>query len=132
MTRGVEIRSGYVEDWGDPDREAEFSKVEYVVGVLKWRPNAATQGVNLYATVGASDDSLPGFDSKHCQEFFVGLNPECDDIASPLARLGIYAQLTGKTLGAGHIYRCPAGHNGWIEFRRIYYPRASRWSPGRA
>ncbi|MFD9279523.1 suppressor of fused domain protein [Streptomyces mirabilis] len=109
MISRVDVRSYYTEDWGNPEREAEFQKGEYVIGVLKWQASASTQGVNIYATVGASDYSLPGFGMEHRQEFFVGLAPECDDIASPLARLGIYAQLAGKSLAAGHVYSAPQG-----------------------
>jgi suppressor of fused protein SUFU len=70
----------------------------------------------LYATVGASDYPVPGFSVEHRQEFFVGFSPEFDDIASSLARLGIYAQLTGKALGAGHIYLAPQGLTNGSQF----------------
>ncbi|MEU6401427.1 suppressor of fused domain protein [Streptomyces sp. NPDC046985] len=116
MISHVNVQSYYRENWGDPEREAEFQKDEYVIGVLKWRASASTQGVNIYATMGASDYSLPSFEVEHRQEFFVGLAPECDDIASPLARLGIYAQMAGKSLGAGHVYSAPQGLVEGTEF----------------
>ncbi|MFR9755049.1 suppressor of fused domain protein [Streptomyces sp. TR06-5] len=109
MISRVDVRSYYAEDWGTPDREAFFQKGKYIIGVLKWQASDCTQGVNVYATVGASDYSLPGFGMEHRQEFFVGLAPECDEIASPLARLGIYAQLAGRSLAAGHAYSAPQG-----------------------
>jgi hypothetical protein len=83
----------------------EFEKDGTVIGVLKWQARTRTAGVTLYATVGASDLALPGIGPEHRQEYFVGLLPECDDIASPLAWLGVYAPSAAVALGSGHTYR---------------------------
>ena len=105
MTRHASVRSYLLSTWGEPDREAEFEKDGSVVGVLKWRAGTRTEGVTLYATVGASDLPLQGVDPEHRQEYFVGLLPECDDIASPLAWLGVYAHSAVEALAPGHTYR---------------------------
>src|SRR5262249_34216058 len=78
-------------------------------GILKWQASEAAQGVNFYATVGASDYPLPGKDAQRRQEFFAALTPEFDDIASPLAKLGIHSSLTGEEMSVGHTYRALHG-----------------------
>ena len=40
--------------WGEPARRAHFDDGENMVDVLKWDESATTEGVTLYATVGAS------------------------------------------------------------------------------
>lgn len=109
MTIHTDVRSYYVAEWGAPDREAVFEKEDFTVQVLKWRSSEITQGVNFYATAGASNYPLPGRQDEHRREFFAALTPEFDNIASPLARLGIYAQLTGNEMSAGHTYRALQG-----------------------
>jgi hypothetical protein len=109
VTSDIDVRSYYIKNWGNPDREAEFQKGECVIGVLKWQASVATEGVTLYATVGASDYPLPGVGPQHRQEYFVGLEPECDDIASSLAWLGVYAQSAQEALAPGHTYRSTHG-----------------------
>ncbi|GAA1293986.1 hypothetical protein Psi02_42290 [Planotetraspora silvatica] len=104
-----DVRSHYKIEWGTSDREAEFYTEDISIGVLKWNTSANTQGVNIYATVGASDYPIPGFSANHRQEFFVGLIPEFDDIASRLAWLGAYTQMTGEVLSTGHTYRALQG-----------------------
>lgn len=106
------VRSHLVETWGEPVREAEFRKDNFVVRILKWKASSVTQGVNLYATLGSSNYAIPGSDWAHRQEFFVGFLPECDEIASALARLGIYGQVSGHGIFSGHTYR---SHHSLIE-----------------
>jgi hypothetical protein len=42
MISRADIRSHYVGYWGDSDREAQFSKDKYAIGVLKWNASPAT------------------------------------------------------------------------------------------
>lgn len=101
------MRSHYTATLGEPDREAEFAKGRSVIGVLKWRTGPRTEGVTLYATEGVSDYPLPGVPGSHRQEYFVGFEPECDDVAAPLAWLGIYVQSAPQPLAEGNTYRAP-------------------------
>ncbi|MFI7538216.1 suppressor of fused domain protein [Streptosporangium sp. NPDC049376] len=105
MNHYESVRDYYSDKLGDPVREASFAKGKFRVDILKWDPSPVTDGVNIYATLGASDHSIPGGDLLHRQEFFVGLAPERDDIAEPLARLGGYSSFTGRRLDSGHIIR---------------------------
>ena len=120
MSRPIDVRSLYLDKWGEPDREAEFETDRCLIRALKWQSSSRTGGVTLYATVGVSDYPLPGVPDSHRQEYFVGFEPEYDDVASPLAWLGIYAQSAPQPLAAGHTYRAPepliegAGFEGFI------------------
>jgi hypothetical protein len=72
------------------------------IDVLKWDADVATEGVALYATVGASEWPLDGRPPAHGTEFFVGLLPARDEIASPLAALGLHSVREGVALDHGH------------------------------
>ena len=47
--------------------------------------------MDLYVTLGASEHAMIGDDPTHRVEYFVGLLPGRDEIASPLAALSLYA-----------------------------------------
>jgi len=65
----------------------------------------------MYVTLGAWQYSMKGAPAAHRVEFFVGLDPPQDDIASPLAALGFYALDLDVAIGPGHTV--PAGDSLW-------------------
>jgi suppressor of fused protein SUFU len=76
----------YVDLWGRPSREAEFEIAGHGIEVYKWDADSNPQGVAMYATLGASVAPAPDSPT-HRNEFYVGLLPENDDVAWPLATL---------------------------------------------
>jgi hypothetical protein len=96
-----------------------------MVEIYKW--NAATngEGVDLYATLGASAEDMPGPMSGHRVEYFVRLWPGSDEIASPLAALAQFARRESETVDHG--YTVPAGGplwpgtemNGFLVLRQV-------------
>lgn len=92
----------YLARWGEPSRKASFQVGESDVDVWKWAADATSEGVCLYATMGASDRPMVGRDSKHRIEFFVGLLPEMDAVASPLAALALHSTREGVAVDHGH------------------------------
>ena len=96
------IRDLYVARWGEPSRNARFHVDGLDVEVFKWTAETNPEGVNLYATIGASVRPMAGRDPNHRLEFFVGLLPAKDDIASPLAALALYSTREGVVLDHGH------------------------------
>jgi hypothetical protein len=96
------VRDFYREHWGKPSRQAVFRTGSFEIEVYKWDAAATNEGVNLYATLGASAEDMPGAEVGHRVEYFVGLQPGRDDIASPLAALGLFARREGKTIDHGH------------------------------
>jgi hypothetical protein len=96
-----QVRDAYLARWGDPTRVARFEVQDLAVEVLKWAVGANPEGVNLYATVGASARPLPGADANHRIELFIGLLPARDEIASPLAALALYSERMQVRLGHG-------------------------------
>lgn len=105
------VRDLYRAHWGEPSRSAQFDAGEWAIEVLKWDANANPEGVTLYATVGASNWAMFGKPEEHRVEFFVGLLPGQDAIASPLAALGLYSAREGAALDHGHTV--PAGGPLW-------------------
>jgi Suppressor of fused protein (SUFU) len=99
------VRDLYHVRFGEPARRARFEVDEYTIDVLKWDADVNPEGVNLYATVGASSWPRAGVDPKHRLEFFTGLTPAQDDIASPFAALGLYSAREGVALDHGHTVR---------------------------
>ncbi|HEV8421216.1 MAG TPA: suppressor of fused domain protein [Actinomycetota bacterium] len=92
----------YRSHWGKPSRRARFKVGEFDIEVDKWEAKSNPEGVNLYATIGASARPLPRQDLKHRLEFFLGLTPAQDEVASPLAALGLYSARQGEGLDHGH------------------------------
>jgi hypothetical protein len=105
------VRDLYWARWGEPMRKARFEIGELGIEILKWDADANPEEVALYATVGASGWPLADRDPDHRVEFFVGLSPAQDGIASALAALGLYAAREGVALDHGH--SVPAGEPLW-------------------
>jgi hypothetical protein len=95
------VRDLYRARWGEPARTASFRVDEFSVDVYKWSVETTSEGVDLYATVGASARPILGRDPLHRSEFFLGLLPGLDAVASPLAALAAYAAREGKVVGHG-------------------------------
>jgi hypothetical protein len=96
------VRDVYRARWGDPSRQAAFRTDGYQIEIYKWDAASNGQGVDLYATIGASAEEMPGAEPGHRVEYFVGLQPGRDDIASGLAALGLFARREGETVDHGH------------------------------
>jgi hypothetical protein len=126
MTLVNAVRDLYRSRWGEPSRNARFDVGEFAIEVLKWDAVASLEGVALYATLGASSRSLAGDDPRHRIEFFVGLLPEQDGIASAFAALGLYSAREHVALDHGHTV--PAGEPLWpgsaMEAFLVVRPRA--------
>lgn len=91
----------YRKRWGDASRRARFEVDGLIIEVAKWAADANPEGVALYATLGASSQPTQGRGPAHQVEFFVGLLPEQDHIASALAALGLYSSRHGVALNHG-------------------------------
>lgn len=117
------VRDLYVARWGEPSRTANFRVGEFAVDVFKWSAETIPEGVNLYATVGASARPLAGHEPLHRTEFFVGLLPAMDAVASPLAALALYSAREGVAVDHGHTV--PAEGTLWpgTEMRRFLVMR---------
>ncbi|MGW6275931.1 suppressor of fused domain protein [Kribbella sp. NPDC055071] len=70
--------------------------------VLKWDAAVNGEGIDLYATLGGSGEDMPGAEPGHRVEYFVGLQPGRDEIASALAALGLFARREGVLVDHGH------------------------------
>lgn len=89
--------------WGEPSRKAVFRAGGYEIEIYKWDASTNGEGVDLYATVGASGEEVAGVEAGgHRIEYFVGLLPGRDDVASALAALGLFARREGETVDHGH------------------------------
>jgi hypothetical protein len=102
LTTIAEVHELYRTRWGEPSRTASFCTRDLEIEVLKWDAASSPEGVALYATVGASARPLAGEDPRHRVELFLGLLPEQDDVASPLAALGLYPAVERVALDHGH------------------------------
>ena len=96
------VRDLYRAHWGEPSRMARFDSGEYEIEIYKWNAEANPEGVNLYATVGASAWPSEEQHPSHRNEFFLGLLPARDEVASPLAALGLYSVQQGVRVDHGH------------------------------
>lgn len=105
------VRDLYRARWGEPARTARFEVAGFAIEVLKWDADATTEGVTMYATVGASAWPIVGRAASHRVEYFLGLLPACDDVASAFAALGLYAAREGVEVDHGHTV--PAGGSLW-------------------
>ena len=100
MTLGA-VRDLYIARWGEPSRKAAFRVAGLEVEVYKWDAEANPEGVTLYATIGSSAHPMAGRDTKHRVEYFLGLLPPMDAVASPLAALALYSSREGVALSHG-------------------------------
>jgi hypothetical protein len=96
------VRDHYIARWGPPSRRATFGVDGLDAEVLKWDAASNPEGVNLYATVGASARPMPDVDATHRIEFFIGFLPAQDGIASSLAALALFPARQGVALDHGH------------------------------
>jgi hypothetical protein len=131
MTMTEAVRDLYRAHWGEPTRTARFETGDLAIEVLKWDANASSEGVALYATAGASNWPVDGRRPAHRTEFFVGLLPARDEIASPLAALGLYSVREGVPLDHGHTV--PSGRPIWpgspMELFLVMRPRSDFLPP---
>jgi hypothetical protein len=95
------VRDLYIARWGEPSRKAGFRVAGLEAEVYKWDATATPEGVTLYATIGSSAHPMAGRDPKHRVEYFLGLLPPRDAIASPLAALALYSAREGVAVGHG-------------------------------
>jgi hypothetical protein len=95
------VRDIYVALWGEPSRKAAFRVAGLDVEIYKWNAETTAEGVALYATIGASAYPMAGRDPKHRVEYFLGLLPPQDAVASQLAALGLYSEREGVAVGHG-------------------------------
>ena len=91
----------YERNWGPPSRRASFSHDTGSIRVFKWSADRTSEGVALYATIGASDRIVDHRHRDHRVEYILGLLPEQDDAASPLSRLGSYGDRSGSSVLEG-------------------------------
>jgi hypothetical protein len=70
--------------------------------IFKWAPETNGEGVDIYATLGASAEDMPGAEPGHRVEYFLGLQPGRDEIASAMAALGLFARREGVLVDHGH------------------------------
>ncbi len=100
----IAVRDLYTARWGEPSRKAQFRVAGLEIEVYKWDAEATGEGVALYATIGSSAYPVGG-DPKHRAEYFLGLQPQKDAVASPLAALALYSVREGIALGHGDTVR---------------------------
>jgi Suppressor of fused protein (SUFU) len=95
------VRDLYVARWGEPSRKAAFRVAGLKAEVYKWDAEASPEGVALYATIGSSAFPMAGRDPSHRVEYFLGLLPPQDAVASPLAALALYSVREAAAVGHG-------------------------------
>ena len=96
------VREVYRARWGIPSRQAAFRNGYDKIEIFKWDSASNDLGVDLYATLGASAEDMPGTELGHRAEYFLGLKPGRDDVASALAALGLFARREGELVDHGH------------------------------
>lgn len=92
---------------GQPTRKASFTIAGLPVRVQKWDTSANPFGVAFYGSIGASSEPLPGMPASHRVEFFIGLLPEEDGVARPLAMVATDSATHGSALGNGQTVTYP-------------------------
>jgi hypothetical protein len=96
------VRQHYLHLWGEPSRIIPLHSKDYHIDVYKWDASANPEEVTLYATLGASVFPQPGHATSHRFEFYTGLLPELDAIATVLAEVAIYSVKEQAPIGPGH------------------------------
>jgi hypothetical protein len=94
-----------------PSRQAAFCGNGAGVEIYTWDAARNCEGVDLYATIGASVQDMPGATVGHRVEYFVRLQPGRDAVVSSLAALAMFARREGETVDHGHTV--PAGGPLW-------------------
>jgi hypothetical protein len=95
------VRDLYIARWGEPSRKAAFRVAGLEIEVYRWNAEANPEEVTLYATIGSSAHRMAARDTKHRVEYFLGLLPPRDAVASPLAALALYSKREGVAVGHG-------------------------------
>lgn len=96
------VAGAYAGLWGKPARTTRFEVEKYLVEVLKWDARPSSDGLAIYATLGASAYPLPDSPLSLRRELFIGLSRPCDKIAGSLAALSLYSVRVGVAVDHGH------------------------------
>ena len=102
MTIQHKILERYETQFGVPSRRARFDVDNHRMEICKWSAESSGEGVAIYATLGASGRPPHALPTTHRHEYFIGLNPERDDVARALAVLGIHEARQREELDHGH------------------------------
>ena len=93
------VSAHYLQRFGEPDRDASFVAPNGTeIQIWKWSTLRSKEDVCIYATVGASEVLSSG--TRRC-EFFVGLQPEADDIVDALAEVAMHGNGTDEVPSFG-------------------------------
>lgn len=98
----------YEKLWGPPSRHARFKRPELEIDVYKWMSEQTKLGVSMYATDGAGAWPMRGALPNHRFEYFCGLHPDHDDIASAVAYLAAFPALNDVAMTHSHTLTQPA------------------------
>jgi hypothetical protein len=101
------VRQHYLSLWGEPSRTAHFELMGREIEIYKWSAEINPQGVCLYATIGMCEHPIDGYDPTHRLELFVGLLPQQDSVARPLAMLALGPIIRGTQLAPDHTVTFP-------------------------
>lgn len=94
------VRAHYARHWGHPSQEFEYTIGPETYEVYRWNAETHPEGVNLYATNGAS--AYAPASKKHRFEIFLGLLPAADEAARTLAMAASLPSRQKADLGDGH------------------------------
>lgn len=89
------VREYYGSKWAAPRRTAWFEVLGHGVEIYKWDAAVTGEDVAIYATIGASAWAAQAPPGRRA-EFFIGLEPEFDDIAPAMSMLGAYQAQGGN------------------------------------
>jgi hypothetical protein len=95
--------------------------------VYKWTPDATAEGAFLYATDTSTGPTRDG--TSHPTEFFVGLLPAQDDVASPLAALALYPVRELGLRGRARPIPRGAAAQDHVRGARVRAPNVRTFSP---
>lgn len=96
------IEQHYARLWGAPNEARWFSFGDHRIAIQKWAAQTDPHRVNMYATVGACMLPQWGYPSTHRFEFFIGLFPAKDEVASVLANVAFFSVRKHVQIGPGH------------------------------
>lgn len=96
------VRKHYLDLWGNPSQIIPRRSNDYPIDIYKWDANVHPEHVTMYATVGGSTFPQPGRAPDHRFEFFTGLLPEQDAIATVLAHVATFSASEHAPIGHGH------------------------------
>ncbi len=99
-----EIEALYVSRFGPPSDVFRYGPDQRPITVFRWATDVTNEGVNLYATLGASFAPMQGSPWSHRIEFHLGLLPDAPDVASSLGALAAYVAVSGVQIGDSHSF----------------------------